>query len=211
MDVMRLRLTFSKNEGMKYTGHLDLHRAWERTLRRANLPLAYSQGYNPRPRINLASALPLGFTSNAEVVDIWLEREIAFDKVNHALRRSTPPGLELISLDHINLTGPSLQSQLEASEYTITLLEPIPDLDAKITQLLMTNELTRERRGKAYNLRPLIIHLERLPDSKEGLPQLVVMLSAQEGATGRPEEVVSELGGSHQAARYHRTRLIFNG
>lgn len=210
MDAIRLRLTFAKNEAMKYTGHLDLHRAWERTLRRAKLPLAYTQGYNPRPRINLASALPLGFTSNAEVVDIWLEREIALDEVNLALRRATPPGLELINLEYVTLTDPSLQSHLEASEYTITLLEPIPDLGIRIAQLLLAGELPRERKGKIYNLRPLIIYLEQLSNSNKGLPQIIVRLSAREGATGRPEEVVSELGGSPQAANYHRTRLIFS-
>ena len=66
---IRLRIVFAKTEAMRYTSHLDLHRTWERTIRRANLPLAYSQGYNPHPRINLASALPLGFTSDCEVVE----------------------------------------------------------------------------------------------------------------------------------------------
>ena len=62
---------------MRFTGHLDLHRAWERTFRRAGLPLAYSQGFNPHPRLNLASALPLGFTSEGEVIDVWLEQDLA--------------------------------------------------------------------------------------------------------------------------------------
>jgi radical SAM-linked protein len=70
---MRIQITFSKTGAMRFTGHLDLHRAWERTFRRAALPLAYSQGYNPRPKMNLASALPLGFTSECEVIDVRLE------------------------------------------------------------------------------------------------------------------------------------------
>ncbi len=61
--MQRLRLTFAKTAAMRYTGHLDLHTTWERTLRRARLPLAYSQGFHPQPKIQLASALPLGFTS----------------------------------------------------------------------------------------------------------------------------------------------------
>ena len=72
---MRIRVTFSKTYHMRYTSHLDVHRTWERTLRRARLPLAYSQGFNPRPKINLAAALPLGFTSDCEIVEFWLDEE----------------------------------------------------------------------------------------------------------------------------------------
>ncbi|HLE27799.1 MAG TPA: TIGR03936 family radical SAM-associated protein, partial [Anaerolineales bacterium] len=71
--MQRLRLTFAKTAAMKFSGHLDLHKTWERTLRRARLPLAYSQGFNPQPRLQLASALPLGFTSECEVLDAWME------------------------------------------------------------------------------------------------------------------------------------------
>ena len=61
---MRIRVTFAKTEPMRFTSHLDLFRAWERTFRRAGLPILFSQGYNPRPRMQLAAALPLGFTSS---------------------------------------------------------------------------------------------------------------------------------------------------
>ena len=84
---MRVRITFAKTDAMRFTGHLDLHRAWERTFRRAGLPLAYTQGFSPHPRINLASALPLGFTSERELVDIWLEQELPASAVTAALER----------------------------------------------------------------------------------------------------------------------------
>ena len=58
---MRLRLTFSKTGSLRYTGHLDLHTIWERTIRRAGLPLAYTQGFHPGPKIQIASALAAGF------------------------------------------------------------------------------------------------------------------------------------------------------
>ena len=69
---MRLRITFSKSGALRYTGHLDLHSLWERTVRRAGLPLAYTQGFHPGPKIQLASALPLGFVGRAEIVDMWI-------------------------------------------------------------------------------------------------------------------------------------------
>ncbi|MDP3186130.1 MAG: TIGR03936 family radical SAM-associated protein, partial [Anaerolineales bacterium] len=64
-----MRITFSKTGALRYTGHLDLQRIWERTARRAGLPLVYSQGFHPQPKIQIAAALPLGFSGRAELVD----------------------------------------------------------------------------------------------------------------------------------------------
>ena len=73
---MRVRIIFSKQGALRYTGNLDLHKILERSIRRAKLPLAYSQGYHPQPKINLAAALPLGFSSRAEVMDMWLNEDV---------------------------------------------------------------------------------------------------------------------------------------
>src|SRR5512136_271004 len=74
--TMRLRITFSKNGALRYAGHLDLQTTWERTVRRAGLPLAYTHGFHPGPKIQIASALPLGFIGRAEIVDIWLDEPV---------------------------------------------------------------------------------------------------------------------------------------
>ena len=206
---MRLRLTFAKTSAMRYTGHLDLHRTWERTIRRAGLPLAYSQGFNPHPRINLASALPLGFTGESEVVDIWLEEALPLDEVRAALDRAAPPGIQVTRIEQIDERTPTLQTVLEANEYTVTFLEPLPGLVDLISELLSAEILPRERRDKPYDLRPLILELRRLPDDEAGQQRLLARLSAREGATGRPEEVLLALGASPESARVHRTRLIF--
>ena len=208
---MRIRILFAKTSDMRYTGHLDLHRTWERMIRRARLPLAYTQGFRPHPRINLASALPLGFTGEREVVDIWLEEELPIEQVEDTLRIASPPGLRVLKVETVDSKAPTLQTQMEASEFTITFLDPFPALGARIEELLAAQTLPRERRGKAYDLRPLILDIDRLPDDEEGQPRLRVRLSAQEGATGRPEEVILALGGDPEAVRVHRERLIFSG
>jgi radical SAM-linked protein len=206
---MRIRITFAKTSDMRYTGHLDLHRAWERLIRRARLPLAYTQGFSPHPRINLASALPLGFTGEAEVVDIWLEQDLPPDKITTTLRQAAPPGMRIERVEMIDERSPTLQTMLEASEFVITLLEPVPDLDARRRNLLDAGEIIRERRGKAYDLRPLILELQALPENEESQQRLVVCLVAREGATGRPEEVLEALEIDPLNARIHRNRLIF--
>src|SRR4030067_2785252 len=109
---MRLRITFAKTEAMRYTGHLDLHRTWERTLRRAKLPLAYSQGFKPHPRIVLASALPLGCTSQHEIVDVWLERQESLSVIAARLSRAAPPGLRVLEVSEVAPNLPSLPPPL---------------------------------------------------------------------------------------------------
>jgi radical SAM-linked protein len=206
---MRLRVIFQKNEHMRYTSHLDLHRAWERTFRRARLPLAYSQGFNPQPKINLAAALPLGFTSQAEVGDFWLEENRILEEIKLALLGVLPPGLEIVSLSQAEQKEASLQSRVSAAEYEITLLDPVEDLDGKIQSILNAESLPRERRGKPYDLRVLVEKLEMVRVGENERPRLSVRLTSRPGATGRPEELLEELKIPVEAARVQRVCLLF--
>jgi radical SAM-linked protein len=208
--MQRLRLTFAKTAAMKYTGHLDTHLAWERTFRRAGLPLAYSGGFHPQPRIQLAAALPLGFTSDCEVADIWLETPHELEPVRAALQSALPPGLQLVALAEAPQDARPLQTLVRSAEYDIHLRTQAPPaaLDAAIAGLLAQTTLPRMRREKAYDLRPLIEALER--EGPDAAGQVVrAQLAAREGATGRPEEVVAALGADPAEARYHRRRLLF--
>jgi radical SAM-linked protein len=207
---VRLRIIFSKTDAMRYTSHLDLHRTWERTMRRANLPLAYSQGYNPHPRINLASALPLGFTSECEIVDIWLEEDRPLEAITTALTRAAPPGVKLQIIRKVDLRAPTLQTILSSTDYIITFLDHFPELDGLLAELLNAEKLERERRGKQYDLRPLILAAEQLDDDDQSHARLYIRLSALEGATGRPEEVIEALGAKPTHCRVHRTGLNFS-
>lgn len=206
---MRIRIHFAKTEAMRFTSHLDLYRTWERTIRRAGLPLAYSQGFRPHPRINLGAALPLGFTSQDELVDIWLEETLPIEDIHRKLKDAAPPGIVISSIREIPHNAPALQTQINASKYIISLLEPIDNLDAKLETLCRETSLLRQRRGKTYDLKPLIQEIHRLPDNQLGQQRLEVTLSAREGATGRPEEIILTLGGKPDLARIHRQALLF--
>lgn len=205
---MRVRITFSKSSAMRYTGHLDLHRAWERTFRRAGLPLTYSQGFHPQPRINLACALPLGFTSECEIVDAWLADSISLGEVETALAGALPPGIRIHSLAEADPHAPALQTQVQAVEYWVTLLDPLPELGKRLAKVLSAASIPRQRRGKPYDLRPLIEAIQPLPDDANDLARLSIRLAAREAATGRPEEVLAELGVGIEAARIHRVNII---
>ena len=208
---MRIRVTFSKTEPLRFTSHLDLFRAWERTLRRAGLPVLFSQGYNPRPRLQLAAALPLGFTSECEVIDVWLENDAPqIPDITPALIQVQPPGIEIQEIVEIDPKSPPLQKLILFAEYQVTLLDKVPQLNTRISELLRKDSLQRERRGKTYDLRPLIKELTVISKSGGEAESLFMRLSAQEGKTGRPEEVLLALDIPPESTRVHRLKLIFS-
>jgi radical SAM-linked protein len=190
---MRVRVTFAKLESMQYTGHLDLHRAWERTIRRAGLPLSYSHGYNPRPKINLASALPLGFTSDYEIVDIWFESKNLITEIVEAIDRATPPGLKITKAEEIDLSSPLLQKLVISSKYTITVRESLINLPTRLQALLGADSIPRNRRGKDYDLRILIEDAKLLTPDSSGYQRINLTLTTQDNATGRPDEVLAAM------------------
>ncbi len=210
--TQRIRLTFTKQDALRYIGHLDLHKVIERTARRAGLRLAYSQGYNPKPKLHLASALPLGFASRAEVMDLWLlEDDLDLEALPARLTRFAPPGLRVLSARPVDAKAPALQQALRAAEYQVTLLE-VEDpasIRARLSDLLAAASLPRERRGKPYDLRPLILEADWLSPDEEGQPRFRLLLSARPGATGRPDEVLQALGLPREAAFIERTALFF--
>ncbi len=208
---MRARITFSKTGALRYIGHLDLHAIWERAARRANLPLAYSQGFHPQPKINIACALPLGFLSRAEVMDMRLQTDIDLNELPSRLEKVLPPGISILDICTVEEAEPALQTQVQAAEYEVTPLEPVDAarIQAGIEVLLAAEHLPRERRGKSYDLRPLVEDLRMLPPDDHGISKLFMRLSAREGATGRPEETLDVIGIPSRATRIERTRLIF--
>ena len=210
---MRLRITFSKSGALRYTGHLDLHTIWERTVRRAGLPLTYSNGFHPGPKIQLASALPLGFIGRREIVDLWLDGSQADPSAHpyeQILQLAAPPGLGIVSVEPVDEHSPALQTQVTSAEYELTLLDPLggSDLAERVAAVLEADSLPRERRGKQYDLRPLIEGLSLLPADASGTIRLCMRLAARDGATGRPEAVLEALGISSESTRIERTCLI---
>jgi radical SAM-linked protein len=207
---MRLRITFAKTGSLRYTGHLDLHRIWERTCRRAGIPLSYSQGFHPQPRISLASALPLGILGQAELVDLWLDQEEDLQKIIKDLQNASPPGLILTSIQAMDQSLPALQTQVQSAKYEVVFLDPVDleQLTTRLEDLLAAELLPRLRRGKEYDLRPLLESLELKDGGAMGSPILAMQLSASPSATGRPEEVLAALGFNLENTRITRTQLV---
>jgi radical SAM-linked protein len=202
--MVRIRINYAKTEPLRYTGNLDVHRIWERTLRRARLPIAYSQGFHPQPKLHQACPLPLGITSQAEMIDAWLDIDEMPEDLAAKIQTAAPPGIEIQSVELAELNGPALQTQTTSTVYSAELKIDIPpeELISRIDHLLASPDVPRQRRGKSYNLRPLIDDLRLEEDHR-----LVMQLAAREGATGRPEEVLDQLGLQPYDARLERIAL----
>jgi len=207
---MRARITFSKQGALRYTGHLDLHKLWERAMRRADLPLSYSQGFHPQPKISLAAALPLGFSSLGEVLDVRFNVEILTEEIAARLKDSLPPDIQITSVETVDERAPALQTQVLSATYDVHLTEPVDgsELMRKVEGLLKSETLPRERRNKSYDLRPLIETLNVITEENKTV-WLQMRLAARDGATGRPEEVLSALDIEPEYTHVERTLLIF--
>jgi|YNPNPStandDraft_1061719.scaffolds.fasta_scaffold06699_4 radical SAM-linked protein len=207
-----MRLLFSKDGPLTYISHLDLVRVWERTLRRGGVPLAYSGGFNPHPRLQLAAALPVGHTGEAELLDVWLEEPVEVERFGRMLVPVLPLGLAVRQIYQVPLQSPALQTQVIAAEYQVTAGwgGVVEQIEERIRRVLAAKELPQMRRGRSYDLRPLIERLW-LVEYDAGSMVLGMQLAAREGATARPEAVVEVLGlgaGEEIVVRYHRKRLI---
>lgn len=218
--VQRLRLKFAKFGPTRFIGHLDLAKALERSLNRAQIPLAYTQGYNPRPRMQLAAALPLGFTSECELADIWLLEAVNPLTAGQAMAPKMAPGIELKAVNEVELSEPALQNLLQEAIYLAAIKSESnrQHVVDSIAQFLSATSVVRERRGKMYDLRPLVHELA--PADRPAYPGaddarasdlvLSMRLSMLPGKTGRPDEVLDALGLDPLEARIHRQRLILS-
>ena len=205
----RVRVTFARSENTRYVGHLDMVRTWERIIRRAGLPMAYSDGYNPRPRLAFAAALPVGCTSDEEVFDMILWQPCELSDVHTRLARVVPAGIRVISVKEESYATPALQTRTRATEFVATLRddETRDSVAARMKTLLESPSLERTRRGKRYDLRPLILDL--WIESTDGdCVHVAMLLKAEESGTGRPDEVVAAMGLDPVTAGIHRRRLI---
>ncbi len=191
MDAVekRVRLTYSKHAPIRFTSILDVQKIWERTFRRAGIPLAYSQGFHPQAKIQQASPLPLGFCGEGEIIDVWIEPTpenlLEINLINPYL----PIGMEIHQIEQIAPASRSLQQYVDFSDYSIIFL----GLLSGNTATTLAENILKEKsiiftkhNGKQYDLKPLI----KSVNVQEQELSLCISLSSAPGATGRPDHIL---------------------
>ena len=213
--MQRLRLKFSRGQELKFLSHLDLMRLWERALRRAGLPLAYSEGFTPHPQIALAAPLSVGITSQAELMDVILSRWLPPQTFIAQIGEQLPHGIELLEVWPVGPKTPSLQSQIRFVEYRVEVEteRESQEVELALKSLLSAKELPwhhfRDTGARYYDLRALVDDLW-LIDCRDSLCVLGMRLRCDEKGAGRPEQVAKALGFSRHPESIHRTKLILS-
>lgn len=214
--AQRLRVTFSQQGVLRYVGHLDMVRSWERMLRRAGVPLAYSEGFNPQPRLFFASALPLGATGQRELADVVLTRAMPPDEFVALVTPHSPSGLTVIAAAEAPIKTPALQSVLRASEWRVDVqtTEESRALADRVGEFmsLVTVSSSRKRKGRTvtYDLRALVLDLSYAGQPEPGWHRLSMIIRSEPNATGRPDAVLAALKLEGQPVRIDRQRCIFD-
>ena len=195
--VQRLRVRYAKRGRLRFTSHRDFSRAFERAIVRAQLPMAYSSGFNPHPRISYAGAAPTGSASEAEYLEIGLAEVSDPAEVHAMLDEALPEGLDV--LDVVVSSGGSLADRLEGSHWRLTLQgTKVDDAEHAVARFLGADEVTVERMTKKgirqFNCREAVVSLasQGAPDSGEECAILNVVLRHGTPSV-RPDDVLAGL------------------
>jgi radical SAM family uncharacterized protein/radical SAM-linked protein len=216
--VQRLRVWFGKLGDMALLSHLDLLRLFDRVVRRAQIPIAFTGGFHPSPRISPANALALGATSSGEIVDFELTRCLAPETFRQMLVDCLPDTIPIYRVEEVDLKVHSATQAVQQAEYRLTFapVENSTDWQNWINTVLASSEIlfeqtTKNGKKKVVNLRDRLVELELL--STEPAVQLRYIGSCQnDGTILRPEHVSFLLeftsGQSLQLQKIHRYRLL---
>jgi radical SAM-linked protein len=211
--MQRLRIKFSRGPEIKFISHLDIVRLWQRAFNRAGIEIVYSSGFSPHPKISLAAPLPLGVTSEAELMDIFCIRGVAPHFFVSAVNQQLPAGLTVDKVYPIAFDLPSLQSQISRAEYRVELeTQPgPPDIKAALCSMLSLEHLPwqhqRDTGPHHYDLRALIDDVWLIEwEPPKGI--LGMKLCCDSQGSGRPEQVSAALGFTGRPLSVHRTQLV---
>jgi len=195
--VQRFRLRYAKRGRLRFASHRDFQRAFERALRRAGVPMAYSAGFSPHPKISYANAAPTGTASEAEYLEIGVARECDADDLRVAIDAALPPGLDIV--DVVEARTSDFAARLQASRWRIAL----PGLTAEqvaapLHELLGRSECLVERLTKngvrTFDVRAALLEGRVAPatDEPDACAILTVVLRQATPAV-RPDDVLAAL------------------
>ncbi len=208
---MRVRIRFAKTGKVRWTSHRDVARMWERALRRVRLPVAYTEGFSPRPRVSFGLALPTGHESVAEYLDVELagpsdrDDELASPAL---LSDALPDGVDVLATAVLDGRVPSLQHDVTSCSWEVEVVGASHAQTASLVDgALRASQLpvTRERKGRQVtdDLRPAIVSLGVLGGQHAGTLLCAELATHPRGV--RPHELLRALGPGLDAARVRRT------
>jgi radical SAM-linked protein len=202
--VQRLRIRYAKRGRLRFTSHRDIQRAFERALRRAAVPMAYSAGFTPHPKISWAGAAPTGTASEAEYVEIAVARRIDPAALLTELDAALPPDLDILEI--VEAATPSLTEQLEASVWQIELPEADPAQVSRAVDAFLAAETVQVERlmksgMRTFDTRSAVVSLTLFDDPADQEKKTasstcaILRVVVRHGTPAvRPDDVLTGLG-----------------
>jgi radical SAM-linked protein len=202
-----VRLRFTKHGKVRFLGHRDLARALERAFRITELPLAFTEGFSPRPRVSFGLALSVGHESDAEYLDVALIRALDVDALPDRLSHELPPGVDVTGAAALADRAPALQESVSAVAYRIAVDDAPPDLGDRVEALKASPSLpvVRTRKGLdvTEDVRSALLGLDVVDGQTGGVGVLEVEVATRPRAL-RAGDVIEALG-LDASARVERT------
>ncbi|MFH0883201.1 MAG: TIGR03960 family B12-binding radical SAM protein [bacterium] len=190
--VHTVRIRYRRGESLKWTGHLDMVRVWDRLLRRAGVPVAYSQGYHPHPRIRYSPPLPVGLISDDEYVDLDLAEALTAEEVLQKLCAQVPEGLVPVVVLAVGERPDPLSAQVEHIDYGFRPEEP-KAFARRLDAFLRTDRYEIQRRkGSTARVVDLRSYVDSVSRQRDGVWML--RLNVRDGATARLDELAQAWG-----------------
>lgn len=208
---MRSLIQFEKRSRLRFISHLDLQRFFQRALNRSNLPIAFSQGFNPHPVMSFASALAMGWTSQCEILDVKLSAPVKRERVEAAMRAALPEDLPVVCARMVDDRFPAAMALVRYADYRITptgegAQATLEAVDAFLRAQSVSGVRKTKSGEREIDLRPLTASLAREGDS------LLARLMLTERDTLKPDVLLAGLariaGVQTPQARVHRLCLL---
>jgi radical SAM family uncharacterized protein/radical SAM-linked protein len=210
----RLRVRWARSGDARFASHLDTGRMWERALRRAGTPVAYTQGFHPHMRLAFGPPLSVGYESEAEYIDVFLSAPVGRVELD-VLRSALPPGVSIREAKTVFSKGPSLTASLNFAEYECGVPDAPGDLPARAARLIENKDLVvvRTRKGEtsSFDVRDRLHGVEVMPLSGGNAMIRCEVLFDETGFLRPTEVLVFGLGLSEEqvrAGRVVRTVLL---
>jgi radical SAM-linked protein len=218
---VKIIAAFEKTKELSYTSHLDVQRTLQRAFRRADLPLSFSKGFNPHPKLSFATALATGYTSAGEWIEVELDRDVTPEDFTERVNAALPKGMRFHSAFIADESFGTLSKMLVAAKYVITLYTDAPvskdALDAAVRAITESEEVIVEKKTKSgirpANIRPEILEAEAISASDR--TAVIAVVGTLNAAGGLRAETFAralferlDTGGRFTA---HRTALCFEG
>ena len=204
---MIYRIKYGRYEGVKYISHLDILKLFDRATRRADLPVAYSEGFNPHPKFVFGMPIPVGTTSESEYVDITFTEDIKKEDVLNKLNDALPPSVRILEINEITEQTPNIMKNMAAAKYRIKADFEEGEIEKIVARAHEKDELVVEKKSKSgtkmVDIRPMIFFAKKEEDA------LILTIAAGNEVTLRADLAVTTLAGRDLKIKsIHRLALL---